>query len=482
MSILVRCECGKELRAGDEYAGRQGVCFACGRLLTIPAQSIPEMASVHAQSESEAAPPVASSRYISFRCPCGTDLRVRSEMAGQDDLCPGCGLTVVVPLSQAEAIRVPFAARAAIQRPLPLPPAPAASPRASAVVTIPADLGAAPQAIPTLPYHRAAPARPRLLTRGMPIRDRLYFVLLLALIPLVISTFTKDDLKERIERTKEHNPMVEAHWNDYYSDDDLFNALPDHRIEGASFARETQVHWLFGAISATVFFTLALTILRSRDTQPFMMLGVALFTGTIGVFILLATGIVQEFFMRVYVFNRFTSSSLFLQFVAFTVGVGFFEEACKALPLIWYFRRKGALGWRGACVWGLVSGAAFGVNEAIQYSIVFYNGVCTAGDYWVRFASCITLHAVWTAAVGIRIFRDGTAFKGDKTKWELLAWTAYLLGVPILLHGAYDALLTQGRTIMALIVALASFGWLAYQIEDAKTREIAAYEAAAALR
>jgi prepilin-type processing-associated H-X9-DG protein len=39
MAIPVRCECGKELLAKDEYAGRQTQCPECGRTLVIPGEN-----------------------------------------------------------------------------------------------------------------------------------------------------------------------------------------------------------------------------------------------------------------------------------------------------------------------------------------------------------------------------------------------------------------------------------------------------------
>ena len=34
--IRVTCRCGKILNAGDEHAGRQAKCPACGEVLTVP--------------------------------------------------------------------------------------------------------------------------------------------------------------------------------------------------------------------------------------------------------------------------------------------------------------------------------------------------------------------------------------------------------------------------------------------------------------
>jgi prepilin-type processing-associated H-X9-DG protein len=44
MAIVVRCECGKELRTADENAGRPARCPACGRELIVPdSKPVPEM-------------------------------------------------------------------------------------------------------------------------------------------------------------------------------------------------------------------------------------------------------------------------------------------------------------------------------------------------------------------------------------------------------------------------------------------------------
>src|SRR5262245_59066222 len=36
MTIVIRCECGKEFETGDENAGRRGKCPACQRPLIVP--------------------------------------------------------------------------------------------------------------------------------------------------------------------------------------------------------------------------------------------------------------------------------------------------------------------------------------------------------------------------------------------------------------------------------------------------------------
>jgi hypothetical protein len=61
--------------------------------------------------------------------------------------------------------------------------------------------------------------------------------------------------------------------------------------------------------------------------------------------------------------------------------------------------------------------------------------------------------------------------------WRL----AQVVIVPMILHGAYDTLLKEQADMYALIVAVVSFGWLAFQIErtsrafgDAPPEELAA--------
>jgi hypothetical protein len=46
MPIVVSCTCGRRLRIGDEYAGREGQCPACGRTFDIPAAEPVEEAVV----------------------------------------------------------------------------------------------------------------------------------------------------------------------------------------------------------------------------------------------------------------------------------------------------------------------------------------------------------------------------------------------------------------------------------------------------
>ncbi len=139
--------------------------------------------------------------------------------------------------------------------------------------------------------------------------------------------------------------------------------------------------------------------------------------------------------------------------------MGLCEELVKAAPVILRFRSEDQLSWQGACLWGLASGIGFGVAEGIIYSSDFYNGVHTWPVYYVRFLSCVSLHAVWSGAVGIMVWRCRDQW--NDVEWsDLFVTLVVVLGVPVVLHGLYDTLLKKDYPAWALVTALASFGWL----------------------
>lgn len=155
--------------------------------------------------------------------------------AGRRARCPQCGTITTVPFPDLEsgeetetlaAPKVPAA-----RQPAPIPMR-ASVPEATAS--------------PLLANFAASlPGRPPLWRRYA------YLVLLLALIPLAIFTLhrkTDEDLTHRLSLTVEHHPeiapqvieivqKIEAH---EASEEELFNVLPDHRLEGALLAHESQ--------------------------------------------------------------------------------------------------------------------------------------------------------------------------------------------------------------------------------------------------
>src|SRR5262249_5003364 len=151
-------------------------------------------------------------------------------------------------------------------------------------------------------------------------------------------------------------------------------------------------------------------------------------------------------------------------FLGFTFGVGYCEEVCKALPLLWHYRVKGALPWRVACAWGFASGIGFGVSEGIVYSSDSYNGIASADTYLVRFISCVALHGIWTASAALFIHRFAHIIQEDFVWYEFIPRALFLVSIPMILHGLYDAFLKKDMNVLALLTALASFAWFAWSI------------------
>lgn len=162
-----------------------------------------------------------------------------------------------------------------------------------------------------------------------------------------------------------------------------------------------------------------------------------------------------------------------MSFLGFTLGVGLCEELTKALPILFMVRGEGDLDWRGACAWGLASGVGFGVAEGIMYSSDYYNGVTSGGIYVVRFVSCVGLHAMWAAAVGIMIARLRDDMQQDWGWGELIIAILKIQGVPMVLHGLYDVMLKKEMELAALGIAALSFAWLALLIEWMRREEAA---------
>jgi RsiW-degrading membrane proteinase PrsW (M82 family) len=336
------------------------------------------------------------------------------------------------------------------------------------------------------------------------LRGYLYLILLPALFPLAWSVLSPEGetVAERFERTVAAHPEVEPQIERLMASEgaslsDLFNVLPGHRIEGAHLSKDTWTHWLYALLAAGAFFGLTLAAFPrgpADETKPQHLLYVGLFTGTVGIIFLLAVQFAADASQGIWVTGRgivvvlfyivkfigfsyraaLGDTNFFLSFLGFTCGVGLCEELVKAAPLLWHYRRKATLDWRGACRWGFISGVGFGVSEGISYSSNYYNGIHGPGIYIVRFVSCVTLHAVWSASAGISICRRQQKIQDSENVFELIAHALLIVIVPMVLHGLYDTLLKKDMEAWALVTAAVSFGWLAWQIEMMRRKERAA--------
>jgi len=246
----------------------------------------------------------------------------------------------------------------------------------------------------------------------------------------------------------------------------------------ALLAKDSWGHWGLAGLAALLFLSYFSFAYPRGNATVGQLLKVGVFTGTIGIVLLLVVQILSNFATGFRIYGRgllmiiwlilvalaFSYSAaenpqngLVLSFIGFTLGVGLLEELCKLLPLIWHFRRGGELDWRGACVWGLASGAGFGVSEGIMYSARYYNGAATLEMYLVRFISCVALHAVWAGSAAILLYRRQGELQGELAKSDWVKALAPVLIGPMVLHGLYDTLLKKDMAAWALAAGAASF-------------------------
>lgn len=425
---------------------------------------------------------------------CGGRFAAPDRGAGRKVPCPTCGSTIAIPAA-APTPAVPQPPRAPA-KPATAPAAP--SPSAKPIWT---RRPPTPVAADTPPAGWVPPTK----SSTPPWLRHLHWCLALAMIPLAISVVvpgeSPEELLERLVRAlrnaSSQSPTAAADGAgeegpslamlEQMSLDEVMAMLPGHRLEGALVSRDSYLHWLFAFVSVGAYMTFFVLLASDRSAQPLHLLGLGFFTATVGIFMLL---VVQAMSMLGIVGGRGVAGLILLvlaliglsyraaldpdigfvgSFFGFTFGVGLCEELCKALPLLMYYRFSHKQTWRGAFLWGLASGAGFGVSEGVMYSQDFYNGIAGPGIYIVRFVSCVALHAVWSGSVGISIHQRQDLLKPDHDDWWANIWlycfgVLRLIAIPMVLHGLYDTMLKKEMELLALVVAAASFGYLAWLI------------------
>lgn len=316
------------------------------------------------------------------------------------------------------------------------------------------------------------------------------------------------ELKENAEELAERGPSLPLLrvWAQAFQDDEFLKALDGlatavtradraelipalalafmQRHSGLAFLPEdTWAHWGLGALSAAAFLAYFCFAYPRGNARVTSLVKVGAFTGTIGILLLFVVQFLAGLATKVRLYGRgilmliwlaliaiaFSyaaaddpQNGFILSFLGFTVGVGLLEELCKLLPVAWHYRQGGTLGWRGACLWGLVSGAGFAVAEGIIYASRYYNGASTADIYIVRFVSCVAMHAAWAGAAAILTSRRRDYIKGPMSLRDWLRALAPVLAVPMVLHGLYDTFLKMDMSGWALGTGVVSFGFLVW--------------------
>ncbi len=429
---------------------------------------------------------------IAVSCPaCGRGHQAPERAAGRVLKCLACAAPMPVPAPEVEPELDAAAILLADDGP-PASPAPVA--RAEETVEPAAPPVRRPPAPPAPPRRvEVAPAALKPLTTDDPPawRRHLHWLLALAMIPLAASLLTAGDEPDLLERVAETlqgaTPADQARFlgraESARSLDELLGLLPGERLRGAWLPRSTAVHWALAAAAAAGYLVFLMFLASDGSARPGQVLAVGLATATVGVGLLLlvqaiASGtegrimVGRGLAMLVFWLLKFIAFSygaasdpengFLLSFVGFTLGVGLCEELVKAAPLFWHRSEERGKAWRGLFVWGLASGAGFGVAEGILYSSRYYNGVSGPGTYAVRFVSCVALHAVWSGSVGVTLYLRRDSFDGAESWHGWVGPILTVLAVPMVLHGLFDTCLKRDLPAAALGVAFVSFGWLAF--------------------
>lgn len=446
MAISFECtECGKKLKANDQLAGRKIKCPACQSVLGVPPAVSPqedvEQPEEPAEESADASNPDDPFAGDWFNSDDLEDPRAKKQR-------------IAAKQSQREAER---AQREEAEQELAQQKR---KKKAKATAEVAARVDAENQ--PFL-YH---------------------WIYLIALAPLaLIILFPREPVQTRIARTLEAHPEVASRFESEATDD-IFELLPGGRIEGALLSHSSLMHWVFGAVSAAAYLGLLFAMFPGTHKRTVRLLLVGLFTGTVGIVMLLMFQVLAESTQGVIIRGRGIGILIFLvfqligysyrcaedpsigfwgSFFGFTIGVGLCEELCKSLPVRHYLRTARKTGWRGACLTGLASGIGFGVSEGIMYSSGMYNGVGDWLTYLVRFVSCVSLHAMWAGSVALLMYRNQDFL--DTDDWgEFLIGMGYYVTIAMVLHGLYDTLLKHDLDWVALLIGLGSYFWLHYLV------------------
>ena len=362
--------------------------------------------------------------------------------------------------------------------------------------------------LPPLPRKRTKTvdlkSLPRLRSCDPPYwRRHLHWLLALALIPLIVSLLSGPDkasfvdrIKETFDRaTPEERDRIIERWETAQHEGDksmerILPAFPDQRLRGAFLRSTTKGHYYMALLASVLYMAFFMFLAADGTTQPTHVLLYGLFTATIGVgFLLLVqliasctqdrmpvganpvTLIILVFKLIAYSYSAALNpdNGFILSFLGFAAGVGLWEEFVKAVPLFWLRSSRYERSWRSMLICSLASGAGFGIAEGIIYSSRYYNGITGLEAYLVRFISCVALHSIWSGSVAILLYIRHDLFDKIERWYQWILPILFVIGLPAVLHGLYDTCLKKDMNGVALLVAFASFGYLAYLFSRLQT-------------
>lgn len=212
------------------------------------------------------------------------------------------------------------------------------------------------------------------------------------------------------------------------------------------------IAFLFGMYFALMWAAVLYFMLMPRLAFD-RILQVAGFTVVVGITLVL---LLQQFPIVSSLYSATNSASILGRLIGFVCGVGVLEELTKVLPIWWLYAHKKNQDTLSTIVFlGCVSGFAFGVAEAANYSISYALGLKFGrlgfSDYLMaqmtRLITLPLLHAVWA---GIFAYFVALASVNRHVGRGLLL-TGLL--VTASLHGLYD---TFSDSLFGVAVALLS--------------------------
>lgn len=228
-----------------------------------------------------------------------------------------------------------------------------------------------------------------------------------------------------------------------------------------------QIHdaaWAIGGYFSLIWGYVLWLVVKPGTLNTRNLLSICGFTAIIGIMLVL---LLQQlpFISTLYAATEWGFSPLRL--IGFVAGVGVLEEAVKLLPVFWLAVKMQRIRTpREAAFYAGISGLAFGVAEAVSYSINYTNintigmayGMVGSGNYVVlEFLRLITLpflHCVFTGVAGYYL---GLSLLSPQRRTALI-----LLGLAVaaVMHGLYDFL--AGSWLSVAEAALSILIFVAY--------------------
>ncbi|MFI5315329.1 MAG: PrsW family glutamic-type intramembrane protease [Myxococcota bacterium] len=213
------------------------------------------------------------------------------------------------------------------------------------------------------------------------------------------------------------------------------------------------VTYLFAIYFATTWGLVIWLFVRPERIGVLDIARVSLFTSITGVFLV---GLLNTLPGLRQLVGAAQDAGFLRRLVGTVLGVGVSEELVKAIPLLWMFVRSREPGTvREITYLGCVSGFAFGVSEAVAYSIFYAQNVVRGdmplGVYMVvqltRLITLPLLHAVFSGIAGLFIAL------GVETPRLRRALIFAGIAIAALLHGLYDVF---ANTVLGFVLAVSA--------------------------